>query len=97
MRSIEVGIYYSEDNKEEKDLVNQIVQMMEFASRNLNIRLTFTVSSNIKAFDMTEIDKSKSPVVMINNIVEFTNKAPPIALLNQRLLFYIGRDNMWKD
>ena len=35
MRRIEIGIYYKGDTKEEKVLVNQIAQMMEFASREL--------------------------------------------------------------
>jgi len=98
MRNIEIGIFYKGDTRAEKDLAKQIVKMIEFASRDLNLRLTFTVSTNIKVFDMTEIDKSKSPVVIMNNIIEFTKVAPTMELLNQRLLFYSGRrDSAWHD
>ncbi len=47
-------------------------------------------TSDFKQFEDIALDMSKTPILLINEIVEFTQKAPPVDLVRQRLVACAG-------
>ena len=90
MPNVRVIVLFRKERPHEEDVVKQIVNIVKTASEMSNTAIEIEATTDFQQFEDIALDISKTPILLINEMVEFTQKAPPVDLVRQRLVACAG-------
>ncbi len=79
---------------EEKYRVNQVQKALEQAARMANVKITITRSNDFAAFSKFSFNPANTPIIFINESLEFVSAVPQLHMLKRKLREIRDRGSM---
>jgi len=86
MSTIRITILSKKERVVESNMVKQIKRIFMAAANMVNKHIDIVESYNLKEFQNIISNNSQTPIIIINDVCEFTGAVPTVDLVRQRLL-----------
>ena len=83
MNRSKVFIFTNPKKKHEEEIVKQMEKICRTAAQMANQQVSIEVATEVGRFERLSMDVTKTPILIINNVVEFSGRTPPVDLVRQ--------------
>ena len=89
---MKVDILFKKDEEGESKMVFEIAEMVQEISLDINAKVDINVTNNFRDFSHLATNFPKTPVVVINNHLEFAGMIPDREKIKEKMLGHLGGD-----